>query len=72
MKMTPEVKAAFRTAYELMEKTPYPEGSTQDIAQIFMDMSEDIEKENSAGHKLASHLMMGVYWYLDDIAKAKK
>lgn len=71
MEMTPEIKAAFRKAYEFMEQAENPVGTTMDVAKMFADMAEKIE-EAAGKDDLSKWLMMGVYWYLDSKVKYTK
>ena len=72
MTITDEMKTAFRTAYEFLEKHEVPTGDSNDQAIAFGDMAQlmNLLVTQTAGDKsLTAHLLIGAYDYLAEQAR---
>ena len=66
VEMTPEIKKAFRIAYDALEKTEIPSGTNDEKAEAFEKIGADFAelKRFSFNNPIAGLLLLAVYNYI--------
>lgn len=74
MTITPEMKQAFRVAYDFLEEVSFPHGTDDQIAEMFIQTGARMAQLDALnGHDpLTRHLLLGVYDYLGEACKNAK
>mgnify|MGYP003571252504 CR=1 FL=1 len=72
MTITDEMKTAFRTAYDFLEKHEVPTGDSNDQEIAFGDMAQQMTllvTQTTGDKSLTAHLLIGAYDYLAEQAR---
>ncbi len=73
MEMTPEIKKAFRIAYDALEKTEIPAGTNEEKSDAFAKIGSGFAeiRQSMEDNPLVGHLLLAVYSYIGGRSKEK-